>query len=118
MAEDAQRSFLEHTESYRRDLRRAEYGDERDASMRAFLTSISPLNNAERIKVPLFVIHGRNDPRVPVREAEQIAATAARNGVPVWLMIAENEGHGFAKKENADYLFYARVLFLERFMER
>jgi len=111
-------SFLEHTESYRRDLRRSEYGDERDPAMRAFLTSISPLSNADRIKVPLFVIHGRNDPRVPVREAEQIAATAAKNGVPVWLMIAENEGHGFAKKENADYLFYARVLFLEQFMGR
>lgn len=109
-------SFLERTESYRRDLRRSEYGDERDPAMREFLASISPLTNAGRIKTPLFVIHGRNDPRVPVQEAEQIAATVARNGVPVWLMIAENEGHGFAKKENADYLFYARVLFLERFL--
>jgi dipeptidyl aminopeptidase/acylaminoacyl peptidase len=109
-------SFLERTESYRRDLRRSEYGDERDPAMRAFLTEISPLTNAHRIKVPLFVIHGRNDPRVPVQEAEQIAATAAKNGVPVWTMIAENEGHGFGKKENADYLFYARVLFLEKFL--
>jgi dipeptidyl aminopeptidase/acylaminoacyl peptidase len=109
-------SFLERTESYRRDLRRTEYGDERDPAMREFLTRISPLTNAHRIKVPLFVIHGRNDPRVPVQEAEQIAATVSKNGVPVWTMIAENEGHGFAKKENADYLFYARVLFLERFL--
>jgi dipeptidyl aminopeptidase/acylaminoacyl peptidase len=109
-------SFLERTESYRRDLRRSEYGDERDPAMRAFLTEISPLTNAHRIKVPLFLIHGRNDPRVPVQEAEQIAATAAKNGVPVWTMIAENEGHGFGKKENADYLFYARVLFLEKFL--
>jgi dipeptidyl aminopeptidase/acylaminoacyl peptidase len=109
-------SFLERTESYRRDLRRTEYGDERDPAMREFLTRISPLTNAHRIKAPLFVIHGRNDPRVPVQEAEQIAATVSRNGVPVWTMIAENEGHGFAKKENADYLFYARVLFLERFL--
>jgi dipeptidyl aminopeptidase/acylaminoacyl peptidase len=109
-------TFLERTESYRRDLRRAEYGDERDAAMREFLLRISPLTNAERIKVPLFVVHGRNDPRVPVQEAEQIAATVANSGVPVWMMIAENEGHGFAKKENADYLFYARVLFLEEFL--
>jgi dipeptidyl aminopeptidase/acylaminoacyl peptidase len=109
-------SFLERTESYRRDLRRTEYGDERDPAMREFLISISPLTNAGKIKAPLFVIHGRNDPRVPVQEAEQIAATVAKNGVPVWVMIAENEGHGFAKKENADFLFYARVLFLEKFL--
>ena len=109
-------TFLERTESYRRDLRRAEYGDERDPAMRRWMDEIAPVNNAQKIKVPLFVIHGRNDPRVPVQEAEQIAATVAKNGVPVWSMIAENEGHGFAKKENADYLFYARVLFLERFL--
>jgi len=109
-------SFLERTESYRRDLRRSEYGDERDPAMRAFLTQISPLTNAGRIRVPMFLVHGRNDPRVPVQEAEQIAATVARNGVPVWTMIAENEGHGFGKKENADYLFAARVLFLEKFL--
>ena len=109
-------TFLERTESYRRDLRRAEYGDERDPAMREFLTEISPLTNAGRIKVPLFVVHGRNDPRVPVQEAERIAATVRARGVPVWTLIAENEGHGFAKKENADYLFYARVLFLEQFL--
>jgi dipeptidyl aminopeptidase/acylaminoacyl peptidase len=109
-------TFLERTESYRRDLRRAEYGDERDPSMRAWMEAIAPVNNAHRIKVPMFLVHGRNDPRVPVQEAESIAATAAANGVPVWTMIAENEGHGFAKKENADYLFYVRVLFLEKFL--
>ena len=69
-----------------------------------------------RIRVPLFVLHGRNDPRVPVREAEQIVRTVRANGVPVWSLIAEDEGHGFAKKANADYAFYARVLFLERFL--
>jgi dipeptidyl aminopeptidase/acylaminoacyl peptidase len=109
-------TFLERTESYRRDLRRSEYGDERDAAMRAWMEQIAPVNNAHKIKVPLFVVHGRNDPRVPVQEAEQIAATVAKNGVAVWTMIAENEGHGFAKKENADYLFAARVLFLEKFL--
>jgi dipeptidyl aminopeptidase/acylaminoacyl peptidase len=109
-------SFLERTESYRRDLRRVEYGDERDPAMRKWMEETAPLNNAHRIKVPMFVIHGRNDPRVPVQEAEQIAATVRKNGVPVWTMIAENEGHGFAKKENADYLFYARILFLEKLL--
>ena len=109
-------SFLERTESYRRDLRRAEYGDERDPAMRDFLTRISPLVNADRIRVPLFVIHGRNDPRVPVTEAEQMVRTVSANGVPVWSMIADNEGHGFAKKENADYAFYTRLLFLRRYL--
>jgi dipeptidyl aminopeptidase/acylaminoacyl peptidase len=107
-------TFLERTESYRRDLRRVEYGDERDPAMRAWMEQIAPLNNAQQIKVPMMIVHGRNDPRVPVQEAEQIAATVGRNGVPVWLMIAENEGHGFAKKENADYLFATRVMFLEK----
>jgi dipeptidyl aminopeptidase/acylaminoacyl peptidase len=107
-------SFLERTESYRRDLRRVEYGDERDPAMRKWMEEIAPVNNAHRIKVPMFLIHGRNDPRVPAQEAEQIAATVRKNGVPVWTMIAENEGHGFAKKENADYLFYARIKFLEK----
>ena len=109
-------TFLERTESYRRDLRRAEYGDERDPAMREWMQRIAPVANAHRIKVPMFIVHGRNDPRVPVQEAEGIAATVAANGVPVWTMIAENEGHGFAKKENADYLFYARVLFLQKFL--
>ena len=107
-------SFLQRTESYRRDLRRVEYGDERDPQMRAFLDRISPLTNAAKIRTPLFILHGRNDPRVPVQEAEQIVATVRSNGVPVWSLIAENEGHGFAKKENADYAFYARVKFIEQ----
>ena len=105
-------TFLENTESYRRDLRRVEYGDERDPAMRAFLTRISPVNNASRITAPLLVVHGRNDPRVPYTEAEQIVAAARKNGVPVWYLLADNEGHGFARKENVDYLFYAMIEFI------
>jgi dipeptidyl aminopeptidase/acylaminoacyl peptidase len=104
-------TFLERTESYRRDLRRAEYGDERDPAMRAFLESISPLNHADRIAKPLFVVQGLNDPRVPYTEAEQIVATLKKRGTPVWFMMARDEGHGFAKKPNADYFFYALVEF-------
>ncbi len=107
-------TFLETTESYRRDLRRVEYGDERDPAMRAFLTKISPLTNASKIKKPLFVIQGKNDPRVPFTEAEQIVAAVKKNNVPVWYLRAENEGHGFARKENADFQFYAMVGFLEK----
>jgi dipeptidyl aminopeptidase/acylaminoacyl peptidase len=105
-------TFLETTESYRRDLRRVEYGDERDPAMREFLNSISPLTNAHKIKKPMFVVQGKNDPRVPWTEAEQIVAKARANGTTVWYLRAENEGHGFARKENADFQFYATILFM------
>ncbi len=109
-------TFLESTESYRRDLRRVEYGDERDPQMRDFLHRISPLTNAHRITRPLLVAQGRNDPRVPYTEAEQIVAKARANGTAVWYVRAENEGHGFARKENADYFFYAALMFLRQTM--
>jgi dipeptidyl aminopeptidase/acylaminoacyl peptidase len=107
-------TFLNNTESYRRDLRRVEYGDERDPTMKAHLDKISPLTNAARIKKPLFVIQGKNDPRVPYTEAEQIVAKVREGGTPVWYLRAENEGHGFQKKENQDYQFYATVLFMQQ----
>lgn len=111
-------SFLTNTESYRRDLRRAEYGDERDPAMRAFLERISPLSNAGKIKKPLFVVQGKNDPRVPYTEAEQIVAQVRANGTPVWYLRADNEGHGFARKENADFYLYATVKFIETVLLR
>ncbi|RUT07912.1 peptidase S9 family protein [Dulcicalothrix desertica PCC 7102] len=106
-------TFLERTEGYRRDLRRVEYGDERDPKMREFLLKISPLNNASRIKKPLFVIHGKNDPRVPLNEAEQIVATVRKNNIPVWYLMAKDEGHGFSKKRNIDFQFYATIMFIQ-----
>jgi dipeptidyl aminopeptidase/acylaminoacyl peptidase len=106
-------TFLRSTESYRRDLRRVEYGDERDPAMSAFLQRISPLTNAGNINKPLFVVQGRNDPRVPYTEAEQMVAKVRENGAKVWYLRAENEGHGFARKENTDFQFYATVLFLQ-----
>ena len=105
-------SFLERTEAYRRDLRRVEYGDERDPKMRAFMERIAPLNNASKITKPLFVVQGKNDPRVPLNEAEQMVATVKKNGTPVWYLMAKDEGHGFAKKPNADYQFFATILFI------
>jgi dipeptidyl aminopeptidase/acylaminoacyl peptidase len=84
-------SFLERTEAYRRDLRRVEYGDERDPEMRARLLSIAPLNNAQKITKPLFIVQGQNDPRVPVTEAEQMVATVKKNGGPVWYLLAKDE---------------------------
>ena len=85
-------TFLENTESYRRDLRRVEYGDERDPAMRAFLTRISPLTHAAKITKPLFVVQGRNDPRVPYTEAEQIVARRAPDGAPVWYLLRRERG--------------------------
>ena len=110
-------SFLTNTESYRRDLRRAEYGDEREPAMRAHLESISPLNRADRIRKPLLVIQGANDPRVPRSEAEQIVRTVRGHGTSVWYLLAMDEGHGFAKKSNADFAFYARVMFAEQCLQ-
>ncbi len=106
-------TFLTNTESYRRDLRRVEYGDERDPAMRAWMEKTAPLNNTEKIRKPLFVVQGKNDPRVPYTESEQIVAKVRANGLPVWYLRGENEGHGFARKENADFLFYAMVRFVE-----
>ncbi len=107
-------TFLENTEDYRRDLRRVEYGDERDPDMRAHLEKISPLNNVDRISIPMLVVQGQNDPRVPVTEAEQIVAALRKQGESVWYMNALNEGHGYRKKENRDIYQQAVVLFFQK----
>lgn len=107
-------TFLENTQDYRRDLRRAEYGDERDSEMRRHLESISPLAHADRIRAPLFVAQGANDPRVPVTEAEQIVREVRDNGHQVWYMKALHEGHGFDKKPNVDLFQQITVLFFEQ----
>jgi len=109
-------SFMERTEAYRRDLRRVEYGDERNPKIRAFFERIAPLNNAAKITKPLFVVAGKNDPRVPVQESEQMVATVRKNGTPVWWLMAQDEGHGFAKKKNQDYQFYATVMFIKEYL--
>ncbi|MGH9805009.1 MAG: S9 family peptidase [Candidatus Acidiferrales bacterium] len=106
-------SFLENTEAYRRDLRRAEYGDERDPKMREFLERTAPLNKADKISKPLFIVQGANDPRVPRSESEQMVATLKKQGTPVWYLVAKDEGHGFAKRKNQDFQFYATVLFIQ-----
>ncbi|MGH9370801.1 MAG: alpha/beta hydrolase family protein, partial [Vicinamibacterales bacterium] len=109
-------TFLKNTESYRRDLRRAEYGDERDPEMAAFFDRTAPLTNARKISIPLFVVQGGNDPRVPVSEADQMVEGVRQNGKPVWYLMARDEGHGFAKKQNADFQFYATVMFVRRYL--
>ncbi len=105
-------TFLTNTEDYRRDLRRVEYGDERDPAMREHLLRISPTTRASEISKPLFLVQGANDPRVPRTESVQMVETVRKNGSPVWYLEAKDEGHGFRKKANADYQFYATVLFV------
>jgi dipeptidyl aminopeptidase/acylaminoacyl peptidase len=107
------KTFLENTEGYRVDLRREEYGDERDPEIAAFFDEISPLKNASKITKPLFIIQGFNDPRVPYTEAEQILAAMKANGVPSWFMMAMDEGHGFRKKSNREAQREAETLFLQ-----
>jgi dipeptidyl aminopeptidase/acylaminoacyl peptidase len=109
-------TFLEHTEDYRRDLRRVEYGDERDPKMRTFLETIAPMNNIAKIKKPMLVVAGKNDPRVPVSESNQIAEALKKQGTPVWYILARDEGHGFQKKANQDYEFYSDVMFLQKYL--
>lgn len=109
-------TFLKNTEAYRRDLRRVEYGDERDPAMAAFFEKIAPLNNAEKITKPLFIVQGRNDPRVPYTEAVQMMEKVKGNGGTVWYLEAADEGHGFQKKQNVDYQFYATVFFIQQYL--
>jgi dipeptidyl aminopeptidase/acylaminoacyl peptidase len=111
-------TFLKNTQDYRRDLRRAEYGDERDPAMAEFLAKISPANHADKIKQPLFVAQGLNDPRVPASESEQMVKAIRNHGGQVWYLLAKDEGHGFQKKRNADHVFYSTVLFVQEYLLR
>ena len=109
-------SFLTNTAPYRQAQRRAEYGDERDPAMRSFLRRISPLTNADRITRPLLVVHGKNDPRVPLSEAEQIVNKLRAKDREVWYLLAADEGHGYRKKQNRDayYATFAQFLMMLR----
>lgn len=111
-------SFFERTSGYRKDLRRVEYGDERDPRIHAFFEEISPLKHAASITRPMFIVAGRNDPRVPWQEGRQMADAIHANGAPVWFLVAEDEGHGFARKGNQDYQFAATVLFVQQYLLR
>ncbi len=104
-------TFLENTQSYRRDLRRVEYGDERDPKQRAKLLEISPLTSVDKLAIPLMAVTGGNDPRVPKSEADQMVAAVRAKGRTAWHLVGLNEGHGFAKKENQDYQFWSEVQF-------
>jgi len=109
-------TFLKNTEAYRRDLRRVEYGDERDPKMHEYLEKIAPLNNAEKIRKPLFAVVGKNDPRVPWGESRQMLDKLKGSGATTWFLTANDEGHGYAKKKNQDFQFYATTMFVRQFL--
>ncbi|MFM9840019.1 MAG: S9 family peptidase [Cyclobacteriaceae bacterium] len=109
-------TFMKNTEAYRRDLRRVEYGDERDPKMAAYFEAIAPLNHIDKIKKPLFIVQGGNDPRVPYTESIQMKEKIKANGGTVWFLMAKDEGHGFRKKNNQDFQFYATVEFMKQFL--
>ncbi|MDX1442334.1 MAG: alpha/beta fold hydrolase [Gammaproteobacteria bacterium] len=111
-------TFLKNTKAYRRDLRRAEYGDERDPEMYDFLQEISPANHADEFDKPLLVIQGANDPRVPLSESEQMVAEMRDSGNEVWYLMAKNEGHGFRKKDNREAYLATVALFIDELLER
>lgn len=111
-------TFLENTEGWRRDTRRTEYGDERDPTIRTFLERIAPINNAGKIKRPLFILQGKNDPRVKAEEAERMVDVLRKNNVPVWYLLAKDEGHDFLNQRNIDFQFYATVLFIQEYLLR
>lgn len=109
-------TLLEHTEAYRRDLRRVEYGDERDPRIREYLEKTAPLNNSEKIRKPVYAVVGKNDPRVPWTESRQMLDKLKSNGITTWFLMANDEGHGYAKKKNQDYLFYSTIMFVRQFL--
>ena len=109
-------TFLKNTSGYRADLRRAEYGDERDPKMAEHFQKISPMTNIKNITKPMFIYQGENDPRVPLSESEQMVEALKKNGVTVSYVRAKDEGHGMAKKANRDYTMAAIALFLKKYL--
>jgi dipeptidyl aminopeptidase/acylaminoacyl peptidase len=107
-------TFLQNTEGYRRDNRRAEYGDERDPKMKAVFDKIAPIRMSDRMKKPMMVFQGANDPRVPRTESEQMVAKLRAQGTEVWYVLAKDEGHGIYKKANQEAVRATEVVFLKK----
>lgn len=109
-------TFMKNTEAYRRDLRRVEYGDERDPKMAEYFEAIAPLNHTDKISKPIFIVQGGNDPRVPYTESIQMKDKIKANGGSVWFLMAKDEGHGFRKKNNVDFQFYSTIEFVKQLL--
>src|SRR5262249_34894353 len=107
-------TFIERMEPSRRELQRGEFGDERIPKVRAFMERTAPLNNAEKIKIPLLIVHGKNDPRVSITEAVSIIQSVSKHGNTIWSLIANNEGHGFTNPTNWIFRLNAIILFTQK----
>jgi dipeptidyl aminopeptidase/acylaminoacyl peptidase len=104
--------FMGTTAPYLQGQERANYGDERDTDMRAYLRRISPLTGADRISRPLLDVHGKNDPRVPVSQSDELANRLRSRGGTVWILKAADEGHAFGKRQNLDAYYHTFAAFL------
>jgi len=107
--------FVTSAKDWRVELQRSEFGDERQPKIRKFMESTAPLNNAKKIKKPLLLIQGENDPRVPAAEAARFVA-AIKGRIPVWYILAKDEGHGFSQQANRDFQLYATIMFVKEFL--
>ena len=104
---------IQGTREWRKPIQRAEYGNERDQKIKKFMELTAPVNNSNKIKMPLFIIHGKNDPRVPYKESESIVTAAKKSGIIVWYILANDEGHGIYKSPNYEYMMCSLALFLK-----
>ena len=109
-------SYKSTIDSVYKEFFTQEYGDDKEPEILEYFRKISPLKNAKKITKPIFIVQGKNDPRIPYTESEQMVATIKKNGGTVWYLLANNEGHGFSKQENIDYLFYATVEFIKKYL--
>ena len=106
-------TYFQNTDPTRPEDRRAEYGDERIPEMREFLTRISPVSQVAKLRIPLLIVHGANDTRVPVGQAEEMARVVRANGVPVWTTIYSDEGHIMPSPRNNNYMLYTWIEFIK-----
>ena len=109
-------TYLQNSDEWVKELQRVEFGDERDPKMREFLNRIAPLNNVQKLKMPLLIVQGKSDTLVPPTESEQLVNAVRKNGTPVWYLMANDEGHGFIRKKNRDFQFYSAVLFTTEYL--
>lgn len=105
-------TFLENTEDYRRAVRRTEYGDESDAAQREWMLELSPIRHLDKLRAPLLIAHGARDPRVPLSEAQQVIEALRSRDVPVWSLIAPDEGHGYKQAANRNMYLLTQVQFV------
>ena len=110
-------TYFEYTNETRVEDRRLEYGDERDPVMREFLTRISPVTQATKLKVPLLIVNGARDPRVPPQQGDEMAKAVKANGTPVWHLIFADEPHFlFQSVTNNNYFFYVQFEFIRQYL--